>query len=96
VKAIGVVRKVDELGRITLPKKLRDGLDISVGDPIEIFTDEDFIILKKYQPDMTCMLTGKISLENKKIAGGTIVLSPEGATILLNEIKNKFSVNLNT
>ena len=49
MKATGMVRKVDELGRIVLPAELRQAMDINVKDPIEIFTDGDRIVLKKYQ-----------------------------------------------
>lgn len=50
MKSTGVVRRMDDLGRIVLPKELRSSLGIEVKDPIEIFTDEDRIILQKYQP----------------------------------------------
>ena len=50
MKSTGVVRKVDELGRIVLPIELRKILDIKQHDPIEIFMDNDKIILQKYQP----------------------------------------------
>lgn len=50
MKATGIVRKVDELGRIVLPVELRRVLDIAEKDSIEIYSDGDTIILKKYQP----------------------------------------------
>lgn len=50
MKSTGVVRKVDELGRLVLPIEIRKVLDIQQKDAIEIFTDEDKIILQKYQP----------------------------------------------
>ena len=50
MKSTGVVRKVDELGRIVLPTELRTLLNINERDSIEIFTDNDKIILQKYQP----------------------------------------------
>ena len=50
MKATGIVRKVDELGRIVLPIELRRTLNIEIKDPIEIFVDEDYILLKKYEP----------------------------------------------
>ena len=50
MKSTGVVRKVDELGRIVLPIEIRKILDIQQKDAIEIFTDEDRIVLQKYQP----------------------------------------------
>ena len=56
MKATGIVRKVDELGRIVLPIELRRTLDIEIKDPIEIFVDENYIILKKYEP--ACIFCG--------------------------------------
>ena len=56
MKSTGVVRKVDELGRIVLPIEIRKVLDIKQKDAIEIFTDDDKIILKKYQP--ACLFCG--------------------------------------
>ncbi|WP_064199041.1 AbrB/MazE/SpoVT family DNA-binding domain-containing protein [Brevibacillus brevis] len=50
MKAVGVVRKVDELGRIVLPKELRETFDINIKDAIEIYVNGESIILKKYQP----------------------------------------------
>ena len=56
MKSTGVVRKVDELGRIVLPIELRKMMDINVKDSVEIFTDNDSIILKKYMP--ACIFCG--------------------------------------
>ena len=56
MKATGIVRKVDKLGRIVLPIELRKTLNIEIKDPIEIFVDEDFILLKKYEP--ACIFCG--------------------------------------
>lgn len=50
MKSTGVVRKVDELGRIVLPIEIRKVLDIKPKDAIEIFTDNDKIVLQKYAP----------------------------------------------
>ena len=50
MKATGIVRKVDELGRIVLPIELRRTLDIAERDPLEIYVDGSSIILNKYQP----------------------------------------------
>jgi len=50
MKSTGIVRKVDELGRIVLPIELRRTLDIAERDPLEIYVSEDTIMLKKYQP----------------------------------------------
>ena len=48
MKATGIVRRIDELGRIVIPKEIRRVLRIREGDPIEIFTDGDAVVLKKY------------------------------------------------
>ena len=52
MKSTGIVRKVDELGRIVLPIELRRTLDIAEKDAIEIYVDGESTILKKYEP--TC------------------------------------------
>ncbi len=57
MKSTGIVRKVDELGRIVLPIELRKSMDLdNKGDAVEIFIDDDRIILKKYQP--ACIFCG--------------------------------------
>ena len=51
MKATGIVRRIDDLGRVVIPKEIRRTLRIREGDPLEIFTDrEGEIILKKYSP----------------------------------------------
>ena len=51
MKATGVVRRIDDLGRVVIPKEIRKTLRIKEGDPLEIFTDrEGGVILKKYSP----------------------------------------------
>lgn len=56
MKATGVVRKVDELGRIVIPIELRENFGIKVKDPLEIYVDDEKIILKKYEP--ACVFCG--------------------------------------
>ena len=50
MKSTGIVRKVDELGRIVLPIELRRTMNIEVKDALEIYVDGDQIVLKKYEP----------------------------------------------
>ena len=51
MKATGIVRRIDELGRIVIPKEIRRTMRIRNGDPLEIFTDrEGGILLRKYSP----------------------------------------------
>ena len=54
MKTTGMVRNLDKLGRLVIPKETRKVFDINEGDPIEIFTDGDKIILKKYNPGCHC------------------------------------------
>ena len=56
MKATGIIRKVDELGRIVLPIEIRRTLDISVRDELEIFMDNDQIVLQKFEP--SCIFCG--------------------------------------
>ena len=69
MKSTGIVRKVDELGRIVLPIELRRTLGIAERDPLEIFVDGDTIVLHKYQP--TCLFcdetSGVIAYKGKNI-----------------------------
>lgn len=57
MKSTGIVRKVDELGRIVLPIELRRTLNIDIKDSLEIYVDDSRIILKKYEP--TCIFCGE-------------------------------------
>lgn len=50
MKATGIVRRLDQLGRIVIPKELRSVFDLKQEDPIEIFVEGEDIILRKYQP----------------------------------------------
>ena len=56
MKSTGIVRRVDELGRVVIPIELRNKFDINVKDPIEIFVDGNSIVLKKYEPN--CIFCG--------------------------------------
>lgn len=57
MKSTGIVRKIDELGRVVLPIELRRTYDLAVRDSIEIYTEEDKIILKKFQK--SCIFCGE-------------------------------------
>ena len=51
MRATGIVRRIDELGRVVIPKEIRRTLRIREGDPLEIYTDHDGeVVLKKYSP----------------------------------------------
>lgn len=53
MKSTGIVRRIDDLGRIVIPKELRTTLGIKDGDPLEVFVDGDKIIYRKYAPGCT-------------------------------------------
>ncbi|MEB8860053.1 MULTISPECIES: AbrB/MazE/SpoVT family DNA-binding domain-containing protein [Bacillus cereus group] len=89
MKSTGVTRKIDELGRIVLPKELRRTLGIAEKDPIEIFVEEEKIILQKYKTYDACAITGDISEKNISLANGQIVLSPEGAELLITQLQQQ-------
>lgn len=69
MKSTGIVRKVDELGRIVLPIELRKNLDINIKDSLEIYVDGNSVILKKYLP--ACIFCGEadqvVSFKNKNV-----------------------------
>ncbi|WNF37094.1 AbrB/MazE/SpoVT family DNA-binding domain-containing protein [Bacillaceae bacterium IKA-2] len=88
MKSTGIVRKVDELGRVVIPIELRRTLDIAEKDALEIYVDGEKIILKKYKPNMTCQVTGEVNDDNLSLAGGKIILSPGGAKDIIVELQN--------
>ena len=75
MKSTGIVRKLDELGRITLPIELRRNLDVNERDPLEIFVDEDTIILKKYNPAdiFTGEMDDLVEYNGKKVSKSSII-----------------------
>lgn len=93
MKATGIVRKVDELGRVVLPIELRRTLGIAVKDPIEIFVDGDQVVLKKYEVANTCVVTGEVSNSNFSICGGKLVFSEEGAKQAIVELQKLIAIS---
>ncbi|MBD1382606.1 AbrB/MazE/SpoVT family DNA-binding domain-containing protein [Metabacillus arenae] len=87
MKFTGIVRKIDEVGRIVVPKEILRTLNIRVKDPLEIYVDGGHIILSKYHAYQACHLTGEVSEQNIVLSGGKLVLSPEAAKRLVVELK---------
>ena len=56
MKATGIVRRIDELGRVVLPIELRRTMNLEVRDPVEIFMEGDAIVLRKYEAN--CLFCG--------------------------------------
>lgn len=50
MRATGIVRRMDDLGRVVIPKEIRTSMRIKVGDPLEIFTDKGTVCFRKYSP----------------------------------------------
>ena len=75
MKSTGIVRKLDELGRLTLPIELRRNLDVNERDPLEIFVDDDKIILKKYDPSdiFTGEMDDLVEYRGKKVSKKSIL-----------------------
>lgn len=69
MKSTGVVRRIDELGRIVLPKEIRRTLGIDEKDPLEIYVEEDRIILTKYNE--VCTFCGQVK-DLKKYKGKNV------------------------
>ena len=84
MKATGIVRKVDELGRIVLPSELRKTMHVSVGDSFELFTNENTVVLKKYEPG--CVLTGAmedlVEYQGRKVSKSAIKELAESAGLI--------------
>ena len=74
MKATGITRKVDELGRIVIPVELRRMLNIRDRDHLELFVDSDTIVLRKYDP--ACIFTGSadelIEYEGRRVSRAAI------------------------
>ena len=80
-KSTGIVRKIDDLGRIVLPSELRKTLDLKNNDPMEFFTKDNQIVLQKYMPG--CVLTGALEdlmdFEGIKISRKVVIAMAEVA-----------------
>ena len=73
MKSTGMVRHVDELGRVVIPKEIRNSFKIDIGDPLEIFTQGKTVVLTKYE------LT-KLRFVNNFFASISAVLPPKSRT----------------
>lgn len=75
MRSTGVVRKLDELGRITLPIELRRNLDVEDRGNLEIFVDDDKIILRKYNPAdiFTGEMDDLVEYKGKKVSKASIM-----------------------
>lgn len=91
MKSTGIVRKVDELGRVVLPIELRKTLQIRERDALEIFVDKERIVLKKYEPAdiFTGDMEDLVELNGKKVSKNTIKKLAEMAGLVVTEPSKK-------
>lgn len=66
MKAIGIIRRIDDLGRVVIPKEIRDALKIREGDPLAIFTEDDKVVFVKYGPKPSKEEDAQMWLRNMK------------------------------
>lgn len=86
MKSTGIVRKVDQLGRLVIPMELRKTMEIEEGMPMEIFVNGNEVIFRKYQVDKECAVTGEVSENNHSLLDGKLVLSDDGAKFLYHKL----------
>ena len=87
MKSTGIVRRVDELGRIVLPIELRRSLNINERDTLEIFVDDEKIVLKKYEPAdiFTGNMDELIEYMGKKVSKESILEMARIANLKISE-----------
>ena len=87
MKSTGIVRRVDELGRIVLPIELRRSLNINERDTLEIFVDDEKIVLKKYEPAdiFTGNMVYLIEYMGKKVSKESILEMARIANLKISE-----------
>ena len=88
MKSTGIIRKLDPVGRLVFPMELRRIMNLKEGDPMEIFMDGDYILLKKHRKEGACAVTGEVLSENKEFTPG-LILSSKGAQILFEKLQNE-------
>ncbi|MCS1352362.1 AbrB/MazE/SpoVT family DNA-binding domain-containing protein [Mechercharimyces sp. CAU 1602] len=88
LKSTGIVRKVDELGRVVIPIELRRTLGIGEKDALEIYVDGERIVLKKYEP--ACIFSGEV---DETIRYKNKVVSKQAVEEMYNLIKDESVTN---
>lgn len=85
----GIIRRIDELGRIAIPREIRRTLKIKDGDPLEIYRDKDKLILAKYAPedDIACAVsTLQEWLKNAELSASMTPIEHMTFTMLLDKV----------
>jgi len=91
MKATGIVRRIDDLGRVVVPKEIRRVLRIREGDPLEIYTgNSGEVILKKYSPiNELSQFAGEYVETVSKVLGGTVIVSDTDQVIAVSGSERK-------
>ncbi len=94
MKNTGVIRKIDELGRIVVPKEIRKNLGIKSGEDVQIYIEEDKIILKKYQKMLSLKeLSDRYLLKIRKLTNNNIIVTDK-EKIILDSLKKYDNVKI--
>lgn len=96
MKNTGVIRKIDELGRIVIPKEIRKNLNIRNGEDVQIYIEEDKIILKKYQKMGSIQENAQkyLNLFNKFVSNEILITDKE--KIIASSINNYLNKGIDT
>lgn len=90
MKATGIIRRIDDLGRVVIPKEIRRTLKIREGDPLELYTDKDgCVIFKRYQPDNFGEVANQIKSAIQKCGLTCGVYDRDGDAITAEPIPHK-------
>lgn len=81
------LRKVDYTGRITLPSELCEKFNIKKDDVVEVTNNNEYILIKKYQPEFVCVITGKITDQGMKV--GNSFISEDGIKLILETLEEE-------
>ncbi len=91
MKATGIVRRIDEFGRIVIPREIRSKLRINVGEPVEIFVQGNEVILKKHSIAEETNSIVNIFVENiKEITDATIIITDRDKVIAISKEQEKY------
>ncbi len=87
---VGIVRRIDELGRVVIPKEIRKTLRIREGDPLEIYADKDQLIFKKHSPmAMISQMTETVGDGIKKLTEKACLITDNDTVVYVSSSKNK-------
>ena len=92
MKTTGVVRRIDELGRIVIPKEIRKNLRIKTGDSLEVYLNDEDIILKKYSPIETLenVLENYVESFNQVMKHNIIITDRDKVIAIAGSLKKKY------